>query len=140
MKLISHRGNINGKVDILENNPEHLKNVIASGYDVEVDVRIEKGELYLGHDKPQYRVDVDFLKKSSFWCHAKDIDTLYALINSDVHCFFHYRDDVTLTSRGVIWTYPGRKLTDKSVCVLPEIHNQNVQGCYGVCSDFILRY
>ena len=34
---------------------------------------------------------------------------------SDIHCFRHQEDDVTLTSRGYMWTYPGKPLTEKQI-------------------------
>ena len=41
-----------------------------------------------------------------------------------------------------MWTYPGKKLTRMSVCVLPEWHHgyfikKPWIGSYGVCSDYI---
>jgi hypothetical protein len=57
--------------------------------------------------------------------------------------FWHQNDDITLTSNGYLWTYPGKKLTDKSIVVLPEFNFYNkkdLKKCYGICSDFILNY
>ena len=50
MYLISHRGNINGIEKNNENNPDYINQAISSGYDVEVDVRYESGQFFLGHD------------------------------------------------------------------------------------------
>ena len=47
MKLISHRGNINGKQLDLENDPKYIENAIKQGYDVEVDIWYTDG-FYLG--------------------------------------------------------------------------------------------
>ena len=58
MILISHRGNIDGKFESYENEPNYIDNAIKEGYEVEVDVWYIDNILYLGHDKPQY--DVDF--------------------------------------------------------------------------------
>ena len=38
MKLIAHRGNINGPNPEKENHPDYINTAIKSGYDVEVDV------------------------------------------------------------------------------------------------------
>ena len=38
MKLIAHRGNIDGAKPLDENNPEYIDTAISKGYDVEVDV------------------------------------------------------------------------------------------------------
>ncbi len=58
-----------------------------------------------------------------------------------VHFFWHQDDDVTLTSRGYFWTYPGKSLTTKSIAVLPEIsEGDNFNKCAGICTDFVLAY
>ena len=59
MKLIAHRGNINGPDPSKENTPEYIEQAIAQGFDVEVDVRYSPlhSKLYLGHDEPDYKVD-----------------------------------------------------------------------------------
>ena len=59
--LISHRGNLNGKNEDLENHPDYIMAAIHKGFDVEVDVWLYKDRLYLGHDKPQYPTSFDFL-------------------------------------------------------------------------------
>ena len=64
---------------------------------------------------------------------------------SEIHCFWHQKDDVTLTSRNFIWTYPGKPLTDNSIAVLPELNNDNSmkmlpKKLFGICSDYIKNY
>ena len=140
MILISHRGNLNGENKALENSIDYIESALNHGFDVEVDVRLVKGIYYLGHDKPQYEVNWTFLTRSGVWCHAKDIDTLNSLLSIGAHCFWHQEDDVTLTSKGYIWTLPGKKLTSRSICVLPETVNYDTLCCSGICSDFILDY
>ena len=62
MKIISHRGNIRGAVPDKENRPSYIDCAIGSGYDVEIDLRMIDGELWLGHDEPQYRIEHSCLK------------------------------------------------------------------------------
>ena len=57
MKLISHRGNIKGPNPYRENTPTYIDCAIGNGYDVEIDVRSIDGELWLGHDEPQYKIE-----------------------------------------------------------------------------------
>ena len=58
-----------------------------------------------------------------------------------MHCFFHQSDDVTLTSRGFIWTFPKKKLVEGSYCVMPEYgYEGDIDKCAGICSDFIEAY
>lgn len=140
MFKIAHRGNISGPNAKYENNPDYIKEAIESGYDVEVDVWSYENELFLGHDIAEYKIDLDFLNNEKFWCHCKNIDALKKLLEENIRCFFHDKDDATLTSDGYIWTYPGKLLTNKSICVMPEKDNWNLpEDVAGVCSDFIGR-
>ena len=59
---------------------------------------------------------------------------------SDIHCFWHQEDDVTLTSRGFIWTYPGKPLTSKSICVKPEKNFEIPKKVLGICADNVVTY
>ena len=61
MFLISHRGNINGANPIEENSINYILKAIDLGYNVEIDVWFVNNSFYLGHDKPQYKVNHDFL-------------------------------------------------------------------------------
>ena len=140
MILISHRGNINGKNSEKENHPDYILKALKMNYNVEVDVWYKNNELYLGHDNPQYKIHNDFLKNEKIWCHAPNIAALNYLDKIDCHYFWHQEDDVTITNRGYFWTYPGKNLTEKSICVLPEISNYEKILCAGICSDFIENY
>lgn len=137
--LISHRGNLTGSNKDLENNPSYIENAINLGFDVEVDVYFKKNQLFLGHDEPIFKIDVTFLKNKKIWCHAKNIESLDYLLNfNDIHVFWHQNDDFTLTSRGYIWTYPGKYVTNKSILVLDKkISKQNLPVCMGICSDYV---
>ena len=147
MKLIAHRGNINGPNALEENNPEYIESAIADGYDVEIDVRCEDYQFYLGHDESQYCVPMTWIvkRKDKLWIHCKDLKSLDILSSSpvDFHYFWHQEDDFTLTSKNYIWTYPGKPYTPKSIMVMPE-NNLNLidfnqikeYDVYGVCTDY----
>ena len=140
MKIISHRGNINGPRKELENKPRYINQALELGYDVEIDVWWKDDGFWLGHDGPQFKVNRQFLQNDKFWCHAKNIEGLYKMLdNNNIHCFFHQEDDVTLTSKGYIWTYPNKQLTDNSIAVLPKELDKSL-NCYGVCTDFVTRW
>jgi len=141
MIFISHRGNINGKNESLENSPEYITQALKKGYEVEIDVWYINEMFYLGHDEPTYEIEESFLENTNFWCHAKNLESLQKMLsNSKIHCFWHQDDDYTLTSRGIIWTYPGKTLTLNSICVLPEWVEQKEINCLGICSDYIENY
>jgi len=140
--LISHRGNVNNKNPDRENNPYYILDAIFSGYDVEIDVWFDNNTFILGHDSPQYEVSGEFLTQKGLWIHCKNISALSELIkNIECNCFFHDTDDVVLTSKNYLWTYPGKALYSNSICVLPELSEAcDISNVAGICSDFIGRY
>ena len=145
MVLISHRGNLNGRIEKRENSPEYINEALKLGYDVEIDVWFEYGQFTLGHDFGYHHVDKSFLINSHLWCHAKDQETLRELLRLRmVHCFFHQQDDCTLTSQNMIWCYPGKEITSPFSIILLEEPNDSpgVQkmGYAGICSDYISTY
>ena len=144
MKLISHRGNIDGRRPDLENNPDYILKAIDKGYDCEIDVWLLKNTIYLGHDKikkKMFEVPFKFLKNKKLWCHAKNIEALDLMKKNNIHCFWHEDDLVTITSKGWVWCHPRLKVGKKnSITVLPEIHKTRIKSFSGICSDFIRKY
>jgi hypothetical protein len=142
MKLISHRGNIDGRNERYENTISYILSALKE-YDVEIDVWLIDRVFFLGHDKPTEKIDIDFLySHSNLWIHCKNIEALHKL-HKDCHCFFHDKDDVVLTSKNIIWTHFETPVLPNSVCVLPELNNYDknlLKQCYGICSDFIINY
>jgi len=144
MKLIAHRGNINGPDKEKENDPEYIMKAINLGYYVEIDIWFINNKLFLGHDEPLYNIKEIFLSniKNKLFCHCKNITALYYILKNipDIECFYHQNDDCVLTSKGNIWTYPNKELTLKSICVMPEWNNQNPKNCLGICTDYPINY
>jgi hypothetical protein len=146
MILISHRGNLNGPIRDLENSPTYIDLAFAEGYDAEIDIWFINGNIFLGHDEPTYLVNDDWIinRKERLWLHCKNIDALIYLKNIksfNINYFWHQKDDVTITSLGYFWTYPGKQLTENSIAVLPEISFfQNLEISKGICSDFVFKY
>ncbi len=143
MFLISHRGNIDGPDHDMENNPSYVISAIEAGYDVEVDVWQTENGTFLGHDGPQYLISKELLLQNKIWCHAKNIEAIVELQRIGAHYFWHQKDDITLTSKNYIWTYPGVPLTNNSICVMPESYGpleKDLIGIKGICSDHIVNY
>lgn len=138
MKIISHRGNINGP-SIFENEPSHIQKCLDDGIECEIDVWKIQDTFYLGHDNPEHKIDFSFLTQKGLWCHAKNLEALSDMLKQNINCFWHQDDDFTLTSSGYIWTYPNKNVLDKSIIVDndPRWKEKNYQ-CYGVCSDYIV--
>jgi len=143
MILISHRGNIDGKIPELENKPSYIENAIKLGFDVEIDIWMVEGVLLLGHDEPQYGIPQGWLNKryERLWIHCKNIEAIewFNMIGG-FNYFWHQEDTVALTSMNVIWVYPGKQPIKGSIAVMPEINNDNLDNCIGVCSDYINDY
>ena len=141
--LISHRGNIDGKKPHLENKPEYIDEAISLGYNVEIDVWMIEGVLLLGHDGPQYGVTQHWLNErcTKLWLHCKNIEAMewFNALRS-YHYFWHEEDTLTLTSKGVVWAYPGKQPIKGSIAVMPERGNDDLSKCIGICSDYIKRY
>ena len=144
MILISHRGNINGKLESYENEPNYIDLALSKGYDVEIDVWCVDGLLYLGHDKPQYGINFKWIQDrfDKLWVHCKNIESVvfFKECEYDINYFWHQEDTLTLTSQKHIWVYPGKQPIKNSIAVMPEIHNEDTSNCFGVCSDYIENY
>ena len=134
MKIISHRGNLNGKNEERENSPSYLLEAIDAGFDIEVDVWCVDGQLYLGHDSPTYPVDLSFLKRQNFWCHAKNENALDVLLLNGIRCFWHETDKYTLTSCGEIWCYIGVRHS-RGISVFLDSPPDICDSYYGICTD-----
>lgn len=146
MYFISHRGNTNGKKNDYENSIDYVLTA-SKEYNVEIDIWYIKNNFYFGHDEPLYLIDVKFLiknfDKKKFWFHAKNFEALDKLkILKKANFFWHQNDDYTITNKGFFWTYPGKNLLKKSICVLPEQYTKQKKfnGILGICSDNISTY
>ena len=155
IKLIAHRGNINGSNPGRENTVPYIEEAIEKGFDVEIDVRaverkkperrayISPYTYVLGHDGGETEVGYEWLLRHSekLWVHCKDLTSLRALYGTPLNYFWHQEDDFTLTSKNIIWTYPLKNITDKSVIVCftqeeAKFWNGESQ-IFGICCDWV---
>ena len=145
MKLIAHKGNVNGPDSSKENTPEQIEWCIDNGYDVEIDIRYnpDKDKFYLGHDEHQHEVNWWWLagKSARLWIHCKDLTTLHEFTanTSGYNYFWHQGDDYTLTSKGQIWASSGKPYKDDTVIVVENPEDVKEYDCYGICSDYVGR-
>jgi len=144
MKLISHRGNLIGPNPERENSPLYLQEALDNGFDVEVDLWFIEDKLYLGHDEPQYLISHSWLTQFLYrlWVHCKNPEAIVYLQENypQINYFWHQEDTLTLTSKKYIWVYPGKQPIKDSIAVMPEIHNDDISQCLGICSDYIQNY
>jgi hypothetical protein len=143
MKLIAHKGNVNGPNPSTENTPQQIEWCIENGYDVEIDVRynVEKDKFYLGHDESKYEINWWWLagKLEHLWIHCKDLTTLHEFTSntSGYNYFWHQGDDYTLTSQGQIWASSGKPYKEDTVIVVENPEDVKEYDCYGICSDYV---
>ena len=148
IKIISHRGNIDGENSDRENSISYVEEAISAGYDVEVDLWVKEGEFYLGHDFPQHIVYIDWLLKNKdyLWIHCKNLEALESISHfaDKFNYFWHSNDSYTLTSKGIGWVLLGQTPYSNSIIVLPEKidYYTKYNGKYdrilktkGICTD-----
>jgi hypothetical protein len=142
MILISHRGNLSGPILERENSPSYIDEAISASFDVEVDVWYKDKCWYLGHDLPEYKIDIKWLldREPKLWIHCKNIESLIEVKKYCLHYFWHENDTFTLTSKNYIWAYPRKNIIKESIVLLPELYNNDLDNSKGVCSDYIKKY
>ena len=137
MKIISHRGNVRGPIPEKENRPSYIDCALGNGYDVEIDINTVDGELWLGHDEPQYKITHTWLKcrKDHLWIHCKDLET--AKQCWEYQSFCHTSDPYTYTSTGKIWLHDLSMKIDGDV-IIPLIDSPfcSEYSPYGICTDY----
>ena len=143
MIFIAHRGNTEGINFSKENHPEYINSALDSGFHAEIDLWKTIDGLFLGHDKPDYKIDKSFLDNDKFFVHCKNIEALEFMSKSNLSSeyFWHENDHCTLTSKLNVWVFPGKQLIPGSIAVMPEVeYLGDLSKCYAVCSDYVLRY
>jgi len=145
MKIISHRGNINGPIPKKENRPSYIDSAIQLGYEVEIDLRVINNEFWLGHDEPQYKIELLWmrLRKEKLWFHCKDMESalMLASLDDDFKYFCHSSEPYVCTSHKYLWIHDLTSgINDK--CIIPllskdDIMNYKNNKPYAICTDFV---
>jgi hypothetical protein len=150
MKIISHRGNLNGKNKDRENHPDYIDETLnyfdnnqLKYFDVEVDLWYSNDKFYLGHDEPLYEISKKWLMDRSprLWVHVKNIEAMKYLstINSlFLNYFWHQNDSVTMTRDGYIWCYPNIYMKNGITVELGP--KTQIPEVYGICTDHPLSW
>ena len=137
MKIISHRGNIRGPIPEKENRPSYIDCAIGNGYDVEIDVRFIAGQLWLGHDEPQYKVEHSWLqpRKEYLWIHCKDLEAAQECCEYQSFC--HTSDPYTYTTTGKVWLHDlSLKVNDAIIPLIDDPIIYLAQKPYAICTDY----
>jgi len=142
--IISHRGNIRGPVPDKENRPSYIDCAIGNGYHVEIDVRLIDGELWLGHDEPQYKIEHRWLREREeyLWIHCKNVEAAKECWAYQSFC--HTNDPFTYTSTGKIWLHNLSMKIDSNT-IVPLIDKDDIiklmdtsrfDNAFAVCTDY----
>ena len=146
MKIISHRGNINGPLPEKENRPSYIDSAIQLGYEVEVDLRYINGEFWLGHDIGQYKIELSWMepRKEMIWFHCKDIESSLELLKFVNYKFFcHSNDPYVLTSTNKLWVHDLKGKINKN-CIIPLLDKKDIStyindAPYAICTDYVSK-
>lgn len=136
--IISHLGNLDGRVPEKENQLKYLQAALDAGYHVCAEVVFQNGAFLLPTVKGLQHVPPAFFSKQRVWSRCHDADTLDALCNIGAHAFIASQAELTLTSHQFIWTLPPRELAARSIAAYPELADKNWLDLYepaGLCSN-----
>jgi len=151
MILISHRGNLSGPDPTKENSPSYILAAIAANYDVEIDLRMLDGKLYLGHDRADYQVVFDWLLslRDKLWIHCKNYEAIKFMSECQIFRWFCHQNDMAGIVMdgyfsGYLW-YSDLSSLPHPKCIIPLLSREQVDAypkeflaaCGGVCSDYI---
>lgn len=140
--LVSHRGNLDGVQEDLENTPNYLQAALREGFAVACEVVAVHGAFLLPTKAGYYPLPYALLSNPRMWFLAADGITLDALCAVNAHAVPACAP-VTLTSVHYLWCLPGADLTPRSIAVFPEYANSGWLDSAepaGVCSNEISRY
>ena len=141
MIFINHRGRKNNSEP--ENNKKNIIINLELGYDCEIDVWKIEDSFFIGHNKPEEEIEEKFIRNEHLWCHAKNTEALEYMISNNINAFWHQEDAYTITSKGFIWVYPGKKLIKNCIAVKPELANYSLKDlkmCYAICTTEVEKY
>lgn len=157
MRFIAHRANLYGPNPETENTLESIQKCIELDFDFEIDLWVIDDELFLGHDKPQYKIDKDAFLDVEFrrraWVHCKNLEALVwcnETVNEELwfDFFWHDKDEYTLTASNIIWCNIGKFAGKNSVLLLPEqldieerikMFEKNADDINIICTDYAIQ-
>lgn len=133
-----------GKDSFRENSPNFIDEALGRGFDCEIDLWGAGAVLHLGHDAPQFAVELGWLRDraDNLWVHCKNHDAIVAVHEQPLNWFFHENDAYTLTSRGFIWAFPGQPVVGSNTVSLwfgdaDPTDEEAVKESWGICGDFV---
>lgn len=151
MKIISHRGNVSGPIANRENRPSYIDCAIQLGYDVEIDVRYIDGNLWLGHDMPDFKIEESWIipRMEKLWFHCKNLSAVENLrkISPNIKTFCHSSDPFVLVSSGNVWVHD-LSLPLYPHCIIPLLSSYDIKSFIAehrlddvgaICTDYVFQ-
>lgn len=160
MRIISHRGNLNGPDKTRENEMFYLVEALNKGFDIEFDLWYFADRFWLGHDNPERSFSIDTLmiwtskySNQKFYVHCKNVWALEKMLyfeKSNLIPFFHDADQCILLRDNTIWVHPNAIVSsqskEKSIAVFPTCRSVqydinldlDFKNFYGICTDYPL--
>jgi len=137
-EIVSHRGCLYGPCIETENKPDQIVNTLSLGFPVEIDVWKSGDRFLLGHDEGKYEVVPTFFN-NDMYIHCKNLEAVEYFKNTKLNWFWHNKDKMTLTSKGVAWCYPGVFVSGGITVELgkPKYIKQDILG---VCTDYPIKW
>jgi hypothetical protein len=140
MIIYAHRGNVSG-ISPRENHPDFIRLALEQGFGVEVDLWQVEGRWLLGHDGPQFPIEIAAFDRPDVIFHLKT-PHLPSLAFADA--FALDQDPYALTLRGRLWTNYGQPVSATSIACAPELVRATeplaefaarCSQAFGVCTD-----
>lgn len=147
MKIISHRGNLKGSDPKNENTQKQINIALKKSFDVEIDLWKVNDEFFLGHDKPEHKIKLNWLneRKENLWIHTKNFLAFEELlkINNNYKFFYHTNEPLVFISNGVIWSHKPHEIYYPEKCIIPLLDKNSLtdikkKNWLGICTDYPL--
>lgn len=141
--IISHLGNIDGRVPERENTLPYIKEALAAGWHVCIDVWYTNGSFVLPAARALQPIPPSLLSNCRVWARTHDPETIDALCTIKAHCVIAAESPVALTSEQFIWSLPPTPLVSRAIAVFPELAEPGWLEQYepaGLCSNEPARY
>lgn len=143
--LISHLGNLDGRMPEKENTLAHIQNALDRGFHVCAQIVYRNGAFLLPCARGYELAKPAFLSSQRVWCCTDDPTAMDALCAINAHSFFITERLPSLTTAQFIWTLPPHKLASRSIAVFPEFVEQawledEANDPAGICTNIPMNY
>lgn len=139
---IAHRALTAGADHEKENNIQTIRSRCEQGLPSEIDIWVQNGEFWIGHDAPREPVTLEFLTSEFLWIHAKHGEAFYKLqalsneMGLGLRIFYHTQEHYALTTTGDTIILPGIADVPGFCYMMPEMDTVVPTVAAKICSDF----